>query len=90
MTQAAVLEEDWRATALEALTALAKSGATFNADTLRARGVKEPAHHNQWGGLFMAARKRGLIVKADYSSSQRKSRHGGFLYAWRGVPHASA
>ena len=66
------------------------SGGTFNADTLRERGITEPAHPNQWGALFGAAHKRGLITKADYSSSQRKSRHGGFLHAWKGVPHAGA
>jgi hypothetical protein len=90
MTQAAVLEENWRAAALQELTALAQYGATFNADTLRARGAKEPADHNQWGSLFATAKKRGLITKAYYSSSQRKSRHGGFLHAWKGVPDASA
>jgi hypothetical protein len=90
MTQAAVLEKDWKAGARHELEALAKSGGTFNADTLRERGITEPDHPNQWGALFGAAHKRGLITKADYSSSQRKSRHGGFLHAWKGVPGAGA
>lgn len=91
MTRAAVLETDWKAAALDAIEDLAKTGATFNADTLRARGIPEPPRHqNQWGSLFTTARRRGLITKADYSSSQRKSRHGGFLHAWRGVPDAGA
>lgn len=88
MTQAAVLETDWKAEALGVIEDLAKTGATFNADTLRERGVQEPPHHNQWGGLFTTAKHRGLITKADYSSSRRKSRHGGFLHAWRGVNDA--
>lgn len=91
--KAAVLEPEvpWKARALGEIEDLAKTGATFNADTLRERGVEEPPRHpNQWGGLFQAAAKRGLIAKADYSSSQRKSRHGGFLHAWRGVPDAGA
>lgn len=88
MTAAAVLETDWKAEALDAIENLAKTGATFNADTLRARGLGEPPHHNQWGSVFSTARRRGIIAKADYSSSQRKSRHGGFLHAWRGVNHA--
>lgn len=90
---AAVLEPevDWKSGALEVIEDLAKSGATFNADTLRARGVQEPPNHpNQWGGLFTTAKSKGLISKADYSSSQRKSRHGGFLHAWKGVPRAGS
>lgn len=90
MTQAAVLETDWKAEALDVIEDLAKTGMTFNADTLRQRGVLEPPHHNQWGSLFRTAKSRGLITKADYSSSQRKSRHGGGLHAWRGVPDAGA
>lgn len=90
---AAVLEPEvpWKDRALGEIEDLAKTGMTFTADTLRARGIQEPPHHpNQWGGLFQTAKKRGLITKADYSSSQRKSRHGGFLHAWRGVPGAGA
>ena len=90
---AAVLEPegDWKNKALDAIEDLAKTGMTFNADTLRERGVPEPPHHqNQWGGVFITAKNRGLIKKADYSNSRRKSRHGGFLHAWRGVPRAGA
>lgn len=87
--EAAVLEKDWKAGATAELEALAKSGATFTADTLRQRGVTEPPHPNQWGGLFQTASRRGLIAKADYSTSNRKSRHGGFLHAWRGVTRVS-
>jgi len=87
---AAVLEPEipWKDQALGKIEDLAKSGMTFTADTLRERGLPEPRHHNQWGGLFQAAKKRGLIKKADFASSPRKSRHGGHLYAWRGVPNA--
>lgn len=88
---AAVLEPEvpWKEHALDVIEDLAKSGMTFNADTLRQRGVPEPPHHqNQWGGVFITAKNRGFIKKADSSSSQRKSRHGGFLHAWRGVPNA--
>ncbi|WP_285240099.1 hypothetical protein [Pseudarthrobacter sp. MEB009] len=88
MTAAAVLEKDWKTSALDEIEALAKTGTTFTADTLRARGIVEPPHHNQWGSVFGTASRRGLIAKADYSSSRRKSRHGGFLHAWRGVPDA--
>lgn len=85
------LEVPWNVRALEEIENLAKGGGTFTADTLRARGVPEPPHHpNQWGGLFQTAKKRGLITKADYASSPRKSRHGGFLHAWRGVPRGGA
>jgi len=87
--KAAVLEPavPWKVRALGEIEDLAKTGATFNADTLRERGVEEPPiNQNQWGALFRAAKRAGLITKAEYSSSQRKSRHGGHLYAWRGVP----
>ena len=90
---AAVLEPEvpWKDRALGEIEDLAKSGVTFTADTLRARGVPEPPRHpNQWGGLFTTAKSRGWITKADYASSARKSRHGGFLHAWRGVPGAGA
>lgn len=91
MTAAALEPEiPWKDRALGEIEDLAKSGMTFTADTLRARGVEEPHHPNQWGGLFQTAKKRGLIAKADYSTSQRKSRHGGFLHAWRGVPDGGA
>jgi hypothetical protein len=92
MTAAALEPEvDWKSGALDVIEDLAKTGMTFNADTLRERGVPEPpGHQNQWGGLFTTAKSRGLIAKADYSSSRRKSRHGGFLHAWRGVPRAGA
>lgn len=93
MTQAAVLEPEvpWKVRALGEIEDLAKSGMPFTADTLRERGVPEPPkHQNQWGSVFGTASKRGLITKADYSSSRRKSRHGGFLHAWRGVPRAGA
>lgn len=87
---AAVLEPevDWKSGALDVIEDLAKTGMAFTADTVRARGIAEPRHPNQWGGLFQAASKRGLIAKADFSSSRRKSRHGGFLHAWRGVANA--
>lgn len=87
---AAVLEPetDWKADALDVIADLAASGMTFNADTLRARGIEEPPHPNQWGSVFSTARRRGLIMKADYSNSQRKSRHGGGLLSWRGVNDA--
>lgn len=91
--KAAVLEPEvpWKVRALGEIEDLAKSGATFTADTLRERGVEEPpGHPNQWGGLFQTAKNRGLIAKADFSSSRRKSRHGGFLHAWRGVPRDNA
>lgn len=90
---AAVLEPEipWKVRALGEIEDLAKSGVTFTADTLRQRGIPEPPHNpNQWGGLFQTAKKRGLIAKVDYSSSQRKSRHGGFLHAWRGLPSGGA
>lgn len=87
---AAVLEPEvpWKVRALGIVEDLAESGVTFTADTLRERGLPEPEHHNQWGSVFGTASRRGIIAKADYSSSQRKSRHGGFLHAWRGVPNA--
>jgi len=90
---AAVLEPEvpWKDRALGEIEDLAKSGMTFTADTLRARGIPEPPKHpNQWGGLFTTAKHRGWITKADFSTSPRKSRHGGFLHAWRGVPRAGA
>lgn len=89
---AAVLEPEvpWKDRALGEIEDLAKSGMTFTADTLRARGVPEPRHPNQWGSIFARASKRGLIKKADNATSPRKSRHGGFLHAWRGVANGGA
>lgn len=90
---AAVLEPEvpWKDQAFGVVEDLAKTGMTFTADTLRARGVPEPPiHQNQWGSVFAKASRRGLIKKADNATSPRKSRHGGFLHAWRGVPRAGA
>lgn len=66
----------WRDCAWRAVEFLAAGGGDFTA----------PDHPNRWGALFRAAMTAGLIVPVGFTTSTRRSRHGGILRVWRGLP----
>ena len=84
MTQAAVLEsKPWKQRGIELITELADEGQPFDAYTLTQRGLDKPEHPNAWGGLFRAARSKGLIEVCDIHPSARPERANGLCRVWR-------
>lgn len=81
-------EPDWREMALREIEALARSGFEFTCDDVRAR-VGEPDHANRWGGLFLSARRAGLIELVMVRPSATPSRHAGLVRVWRGTGRAA-
>jgi len=71
--------------ALEAVTAEAASGRTFEAFDLEERYGVTLDHPNRWGALFSSAAGQGLIEHVGYAKSRRPSRSGGLCRTWRGV-----
>ena len=55
-----------------------RTAATFIAEDFRvwfmARGNEAPHHHNVWGAMWMAASRRGLVVKTGHSRQMREVR----------------
>lgn len=91
MTTPMALENPgWRDDVLDHIETLCRQGRRFTNADLRewaARtGVGEPVHPNQWGGVMLTAKARGLVVKVDYRGSTTKSRHGGSTYTWAPNP----
>ena len=87
MSQPSALEElDWPTKARKAIERAAKSGEPFDAYTLSRNGAPDPPPGHSWGGVFRAAKARGIIETAGYGPSDRPSRKGGACYAWRGTP----
>lgn len=78
----------WRDCAWRGVEYLAAAGADFTAPDLTELGVPDPDHPNRWGALFRAALTAGLIVPVGFTTSTRRSRHGGVLRVWRGAEHA--
>lgn len=51
---------------------------------IEAGAMPVPPHNNSWGGLAVAASKRGLIQFADkYARATRVSAHGRKVQVWR-------
>jgi hypothetical protein len=69
-------------TGIEHLAAL---GRHFTADDLWTLNVPMPAHPNQVGAAFSAARKQGVITSVGYAPSTRKGRNGSVVRVWVGV-----
>lgn len=58
------------------------SGFEFTADWLH-EVLRDPPHHNAYGGLINAMLKRNLIEHAGYTKSQRPGRNGSLIRVWR-------
>lgn len=81
----------WRDCAERAVSWWAEAGVQFTANDVRDLGVPEADHPARWGALFSAMRARGVIAPVGYTTSTRRSRHGGVLRIWQGVSaHADA
>lgn len=76
-------EDHWRAWALREIEIMAKNGRQFTADDIR-QIVGEPDVANRWGGVFLAARRAGVIVPTgEVRPSTTDSRHGSLVRVWR-------
>lgn len=69
----------WR----QAVERAARDGEPFTADTLRDR-FDLPDIGSAVGGIFMRARRAGLIRRVGYQPSTRASRAGGVVAVWVG------
>lgn len=79
----------WLSGARRAVETLAHEGRDFTVEDLRALGVPEPEHPNQWGPVFRDARRRGLIAPVGFTTTTRTTRHGAPVRVWRGVRAAA-
>lgn len=78
-------EDHWRAEAMTTIEFLASTGREFTADEVR-QAVGEPDVANRWGGVFLAARRAGLIVPTgQVRPSGTVSRHASLVRVWRGA-----
>lgn len=77
-------EAGWRQAALVEIENMAQSGIEFTADDIRKR-VGEPDIANRWGGVFLAARRAGIIEVVAVRPSATPSRHAGMVRVWKGV-----
>lgn len=77
----------WWSCGMKALEYLAASGYEFTSEDLIADevGLPEPRHPSQYGALFRAAAKSGLIQSVGARPSTTPSRRGGLTRVWRGV-----
>lgn len=86
------VKEIWLRLASSAVEDLIASGKEFSADDVRAAMPEglDPHHPNAWGALFNSYRREGLVELVGYRQSTTKSRNGGVLRMWRGVPEDQA
>lgn len=75
----------WSDVALRNVYALAATGLPFTNDDVRDRGVPDPHHHNQWGGVYATAAQAGVIECVGFRVARRRERAGGVLRVWRGT-----
>jgi hypothetical protein len=83
-------ESMWRREALAQIEFLASTGREFTADDVR-QAVGEPDIANRWGGVFLAARRAGLIEPTgQVRPSATTSRHASLVRVWKGSANPSA
>lgn len=84
----AVAQSDswWHDCASRALAWWAATGRPFDAYDLTLLGVPDPDHPARWGALFAGASSQGVIRRAGYRASRRRSRAGGVCAVWVGAP----
>jgi|HigsolmetaAR206D_1030411.scaffolds.fasta_scaffold08537_4 hypothetical protein len=78
---------DWWSRAERAVRALAAEGRPFQAyDVVLRLGMDEPDNTRaQWGALFGALRKAGVIEPCGYAQSSRPTTAKSAVRLWRGV-----
>jgi hypothetical protein len=84
---AAAASPDWWSRAERAVLWLAREGAEFQAyDVVERFGLDEPDNTaKQWGALFGALRKAGLIEPAGYAQSKRPTAMKSAVRTWQGT-----
>lgn len=78
----------WREVAHRGVELLGLAGADFTVEDLRRLGVPEPTHPSQWGGVFVAAHREGLIRCVGSAPAGRRPRHRSLNRVWAGVIEA--
>lgn len=82
-------EDHWRQWALREIGIMAANGLEFTADDVRTI-VGEPDHPNRWGGVWLAARRSGLIEPTgQVRPSTTATRHGSLVRVWKGSVNPS-
>lgn len=74
--------ETWVDESIARLGRLWKSGFEFEAAWLHTV-LRDPPHHNAFGGLVNALKRRGLIEFLGYQKSTRPERNGSVIGKWR-------
>lgn len=78
---------DWWSRASRAVAQIAREGKPFQAyDIVTRFGVEEPDNGaKQWGALFTALRKAGVIEHHGYTTSARPTANGSACRQWVGA-----
>jgi len=76
--------EQWKSEADSLIVSMARSGAEFTAEDVRA-WVGDPPRPGAMGGRFLAAIKQGIIQRVGVTNAKRKSSHACLLPVYRGV-----
>ena len=78
----------WTDQAYELLRQYAAGSLVFTPEDVRKfaakRGLPPPPDSRAWGGVFMRARRAGIIRHGGYRASENPSRHGGPVSQWLG------
>lgn len=64
--------DHWREQGLKIARELAATGQRFTVVDLKRRGLPEPPHYNQWGGLFAAIGHRRIAEVTGWTSHERR------------------
>lgn len=76
----------WRATALQAIEAMAATGRDFQAwDLVEEMGLPDPDHPCRWGEVFRVAARKGLITEVGSARSKRPTTRSSLTLVWRGT-----
>jgi hypothetical protein len=86
-TETEVDNDEWWAKAVAGVHQLAATGMAFQAyDLVQRAGVPEPSRPGaQWGALFAALAREGVIVPVGYGPSPRPSTRSSAARIWRGA-----
>jgi hypothetical protein len=76
--------EQWKDEADSLIVSMARSGAEFTAEDVRA-WVGNPPKANAMGARFMAALRSGIIERAGWKHASRREAHARALAVYRGV-----
>lgn len=76
--------ERWKDEADSLIVSMARSGAEFTAEDVRA-WVGDPPKPNAIGARFMAALRAGIIERAGWKHASRREAHARALAVYRGA-----